>query len=185
MAPIKWRPLPHVLYYLKTIWDGLQIVTIGQYRRLHSSKPHHIGITGDPPLCRNCASIFSTSQDFTVKRRLLSLSFNRIEASAGLGCAVCSILYNADWTPRSRDRKNLPMSQKIRDLASPPDHFRWIIQRSEETTSLSDQREAGCFVLHIEATFALVKADGESWAIDLLLVPENGISLLIQRLIND
>jgi hypothetical protein len=133
MALIKWRPFPHFLYSLKTIWDGLQVVTICQYRRLYSSKPHHIGITGDPPLCRSCASIFSTSQDLTAKERLLSLSFNRLKASAGLGCILYSILYNTEWTPSSRDRKDLPMSQKIRDLANPPDHLRWRIVGSRFT----------------------------------------------------
>jgi hypothetical protein len=185
MAIITWRPFPHLLYSLRAIWDGLQILTISEYWRVHSSKPHHIGITGDPPLCRSCGIIFSTSQDLTRKKRLLSLSFNRLKASAGLGCIVCSMLYNAEWTPLCRDRKDLPMSQKIRDLANPPDHFRWIIQRSEETISLSDQRETGCFVLHVEATSALAEAGGEWWQIDLLLVPENGISLLSQELTNN
>lgn len=182
MAIITWRPFPHLLYSLRTIWVGLQIVTISQYWRVHSSKPHHIGITGDPPLCRSCAIIFSTSQDLTRKKGLLSLSFNRLKASAGLGCTLCSMLYNAEWTPRCRDRKDLPMSQKIRDLSNPPDHFKWILQRSEETISLSDQRETGCFVLHVNATSKLAEeAHGEWWIIDLLLVPENNMSLLSQK----
>ena len=185
MVLIKWRPFPHILYSLKTIWDGLQIVTISKYWRLHSSMPHHIGITGDPPLCRSCAIIFSTSQDLTAKKRLLSLSFNRLKASAGLGCIVCSMLYNGEWIPRCRDRKDSPMSQKIRDLANPPDHFKWIIKRSEETISLSDKREAGYFVLHVKATSKVVNTSEEWWDIDLLLVPGNGISPSSQKLTNN
>ena len=160
-------------------------MSVGQYWRLHSSKPHHIGISGDPPLCRSCASIFSASQDLIAKKRLLSLSFNRLKASARLGCILCSMLYNAQWTPISRDRKDLPMSQKIRDLASPPDHLRCIIERSEETASFSHQREAECLVLHVTATLASVKDNGDFWVIDLLLVPENGISLISQKLASD
>jgi hypothetical protein len=93
-----------------------------------------------PELCK----YFLDSPRLNREKAFAILSFYRLEASAELGCTVCSILYNAEWAPRSRDRKNLPMSQKIRDLANPPDHLRWMIQRSEETTSFSDQRFTPC-----------------------------------------
>jgi hypothetical protein len=81
-----------------------------------SNLPEDIRVRGDPPLCRFCKKLLrnrDAQQDMQGSERL--------RASAGLGCYVCSLLFNAEWylTDRGEGKKrsSVPPQIKLNDTS--------------------------------------------------------------------
>ena len=85
-----------------------------------------------------------------------------------MGCYLCRILYNAEWTPRSECRREkLPLVEHIKDLTSPPQMFTCRVNREA-----AEEARGGYF---LEALGFIYGSETQIWQLKLLLVQENGI----------
>lgn len=155
---------------LDTAYEATKLVVTGrlwsEIEQLESVDPEHIGVSQDQSLCRNCTLALTKPQDLE-EYTDISRSLARLEASATLGCFLCSILYNADWTPLDSNRSDLSLTEKLGDMKPPPQLFSCNIHQTEE------EAESGCY--HIEATAGKVEDLERIWKFsNIMLIPEKG-----------
>ena len=139
-----------------------------EWRLFYSTSSRHIDVTGNPPLCRACAQIVSEVQKFR-EWPLLCRNFARLRASAALGCYVCRILYNAEWTRSALvNSERQTFRQRLKDINPHLTEIRYqFVHRSRNHFTTE------CFCLKISA-FDYKKRDLDVWELELLLVPEKG-----------
>jgi hypothetical protein len=108
---------------------------------LISTDPDHIGVSEDPPLCRNCKKALCKPQVLGEVTEIAGM-VERVKASAFLGCYLCSVMYNGDWMPLGSTDPS--RGGKLSDLEPPPDLFECSLFQ------IGDQKEKGS--LHVRVT---------------------------------
>ena len=154
-------------------FDAARLLATGELwthiERFESLEPDHIGVGEDPPLCRNCLYALCRPQKVDVQSDLVDISkcFDRIKASAKLGCYLCSMMYYGDWSLRSAHHSDLTLKQKLSDINPRPDLFFCKLA----------QREEGTKTFHVEATAAYSENLGQLWEFkNIVLIPIEGKS---------
>jgi hypothetical protein len=148
-------------------------------RQFYSPHPKHIGIAGDPPLCRACAFLLSQPHSVVQLGKATTLNGERLRKSAGLGCYICSILYNAEWNPVGMWGSNTPSMKRMKDITTgkEPTEIIYNIARTGE------EIQSGCF--HLEVVVNMEKLwlglkwplnRLDIWRLSLKLLPEKGNS---------
>jgi hypothetical protein len=132
---------------------------------VHSTKPEDIGISGDPPLCRVCTRLFSRYHVLNeVGGSMTTTRFKRVEASAKLGCRICSILYNMEWNPSNVRTAGAQATQKFSDAGPKMGYFTFSVNRIKGRTG-------ECFRLKVVGQ---QPEKGDLWGVELMLIPEKG-----------
>jgi hypothetical protein len=152
--------------------SGAKLIITGQLwsliERFESVDPAHIGVAQDPPLCRNCTAALLKPQDNGDETEI-ARSFSRLQASAELGCYLCSILYSGAWTPLDSQNLDLPLTQKLADMNNPPDLFSCRIVLAEDEYGEASGR------FRVEAVAALSDDLRKAWQLkSIILIPEEG-----------
>jgi hypothetical protein len=147
-------------------------------RLIYSPIPKHIGVAGDPPLCRACAYLFSQSYTIGEQGGMMALNRKRLRTAAELGCYICVILYNAECNPYGLWQPDTPLVQRIRDVTvgrKLTDFSFWMSREREKVPS-------GCFNLNFNiGTDKMWLGVGipfghlDIWRLSLKLVPEKGV----------
>lgn len=118
---------------------------IPQVARVHSPDPRDIGVAGDPPLCRACALIFSDFRNSIDVENLLSLNAERLKVSVELGCYLCTLYYNAEWTAMSPKRTEALAPQRYKDINPIPNAVVSAMLKSMQ------HEQPGCLDLYLGA----------------------------------
>lgn len=135
-------------------------------RQIHSPNSEDIGVSGNPPLCRRCTLVFDKIHELptTDSWEVLLCNFQRLKASAKLGCYLCRILYHAKWAVRSAGRSSTPITENLERYGQ---DLRFIRYRLSEPKSWIAEP---CCRLSFMALSDRIK---DIWNYELLLVPEN------------
>lgn len=146
-------------------------------RLVHSPKPKHVGVAGDPPLCRACAYLLSQSYTIDEQGPMMALNWKRLRISAQLGCYICDILYNAECNPYGLWQSDTPLVKRMRDVAADgrsANFSFWVGSVIEDVPS-------GCFGFNFnistEKTWLGVEIPFgrlDVWRLSLKIVPEKG-----------
>jgi hypothetical protein len=162
---------------VQTTWGATKATIKGQLmsddeRRWESTDPRHIGLSQGPPLCRNCIETICRSQDLGRQNpdTIIAHTFARLRASAKLGCYLCSVLLDAEWTVDLTSESKAVVTRKLTDMNPPPNFF--VCKITESTEHVED-----IFVLDASAnTWAEIEQKfTQYWKLnDILLLPKEG-----------
>jgi hypothetical protein len=135
--------------------------------RIHSADPRDIGVEGDPPVCRACSRIFSKAGKSPGLETILSMNLDRLKKSIELGCYICTLYFNAVWSPFSSKRTEPLAAQRLKDIIPIPNLVIGYIEKSFQSL------QPGCLDLCLVAVDQANKSD--VWFLRLVLFPEKGI----------
>jgi hypothetical protein len=161
---------------VQTTWGATKATIKGQLmsdneRRWESKDPQHIVLSQDQPLCRNCIEAICRPQDLGQNpHTIIACSFARLRASADLGCYLCSLLLDAEWTVDLTSGSKAVVTRKLKDMNPPPNFFICKIKESREYV-------AGVFVLDASANTweEIGKTFTQYWRLNtVLLLPKEG-----------
>lgn len=156
-------------------------------RRYGSAYFQHIRLNQKTHLCRNCFEVIrrgpqdrSNAQESTIVYNLA-----RLEASADLGCYLCSRLLDTDWMSFSPDME-LASTRRLKDIRSAlvldnskrgPINIRFKITRNPPPYRISPTPDS---IPHVwlEAMTVFYNTNTKEWlgwsTTDIVLVPEQG-----------